>query len=125
MYNIVKQDGFSFGFDSSKCFACEGNCCTGESGYIWCTPKEIDDMAKFLKMDRQSFVDDFIKKVGYKSSLKELKIAGSYNCLFFDTDKKQCQIYPVRPTQCRTFPFWDHFKNNIEEVVKECPGIVI
>jgi Fe-S-cluster containining protein len=125
MYNIVKQDGFNFGFDVSKCSSCEGNCCIGESGYIWCTPKEIDEMADFLKITRDEFLKDYTQKVGYRISLKELKIKESFICIFFDTDKKGCSIYPVRPKQCRTFPFWDHFKENIDEVVKECPGIVL
>ncbi len=125
MQDIMKQEGFNFGFDSSKCFSCEGNCCVGESGYIWCNPKEIDDMAGFFDLSRQDFIDKNIRKVGYKSSLKEIKISKSYNCIFFDLDKKACKIYPVRPQQCRTFPFWEHFKNNIKEVEKECPGIII
>ncbi|NLO17741.1 MAG: YkgJ family cysteine cluster protein, partial [Arcobacter butzleri] len=29
------------------------------------------------------------------------------------------------PTQCRSFPFWDYFKDNITEVQKECPAIKI
>lgn len=125
MYNIVKQEGFDFGFDVSKCSSCEGNCCIGESGYIWCTPKEIDNIADFLGLERQNFVDIYTTKVGYRTSLKELKIKDSFHCVFFDSDKRGCQIYPVRPQQCRTFPFWDRFKENREEVVKECPGIII
>ena len=125
MYNIVKQEGFNFGFDVSKCASCEGNCCIGESGYIWSTPSEIDAMADFLKIGRDKFLKDFTRKVGYRISLRELKIKGSFHCIFFDPDKKGCSIYPVRPKQCRTFPFWDHFKENIDEVVKECPGIVL
>jgi len=125
MYNIVKQERFDFGFDASKCSSCEGNCCIGESGYIWCTPKEVNEMAEFLNLDRQEFIQTYTRKVGYRISLKELKIKGSFHCIFFDADKKGCQIYPVRPTQCRTFPFWDHFKENKDEVIKECPGIII
>jgi len=125
MHNIIKQKGFDFKFDVSKCATCEGNCCIGESGYVWCTPKEIDDMADFLGLTRQDFVDNYTRKEGYRISLKELKIQGSFHCVFFDTDKKGCQIYPVRPSQCRTFPFWEHFKQNKNEVVKECPGIII
>jgi len=125
MYNIVREDGYNFGFDVSKCASCEGNCCIGESGYIWATPKEIDDMASFLELTRDEFLKDYTQKVGYRISLKELKIKGSFHCIFFDADKRGCSIYPVRPKQCRTFPFWDHFKENIDEVVKECPGIVL
>jgi len=125
MYNIVKKAGFEFKFDPNKCSSCEGNCCIGESGYIWATSNEIDDIAEFLKLDREKFVKDFTKKVNYKVSLKELKVGDSFHCIFFDAEKRACQIYPVRPIQCRTFPFWDHFKKNQEEVVKECPGIII
>jgi Fe-S-cluster containining protein len=125
MYNIVREDGYNFGFDVSKCASCEGNCCIGESGYIWATPKEIDDMASFLELTRDEFLKDYTQKVGYRISLKELKIKNSFHCIFFDADKRGCSIYPVRPKQCRTFPFWDHFKENIDEVVKECPGIVL
>ena len=125
MYNIVREDGYNFGFDVSKCASCEGNCCIGESGYIWATPKEIDDMASFLELTRDEFLKDYTQKVGYRISLKELKIKDSFHCIFFDADKRGCSIYPVRPKQCRTFPFWDHFKENIDEVVKECPGIVL
>ena len=64
-------------------------------------------------------------KAGYKYSIKERQISkDSYACVFFDLNKKQCSIYDVRPTQCRTFPFWEYFKNNIEEVKEECPAIV-
>jgi Fe-S-cluster containining protein len=49
----------------------------------------------------------------------------NYACIFFDLDKKQCSIYEARPKQCRTFPFWEHFKTNIKEVIDECPAIVI
>jgi Fe-S-cluster containining protein len=125
MYNIVREDGYNFGFDVSKCASCEGNCCIGESGYIWASPKEIDDMASFLELTRDEFLKDYTQKVGYRISLKELKIKDSFHCIFFDADKRGCSIYPVRPKQCRTFPFWDHFKENIDEVVKECPGIVL
>jgi Fe-S-cluster containining protein len=105
MYNIVREDGYNFGFDVSKCASCEGNCCIGESGYIWATPKEIDDMASFLELTRDEFLKDYTQKVGYRISLKELKIKGSFHCIFFDADKRGCSIYPVRPKQCRTFPF--------------------
>lgn len=33
-------------------------------------------------------------------------------------------IYEVRPTQCRTFPFWDYFKTRVDELKLECPGVV-
>ena len=65
-----------------------------------------------------------LNKIGYKYSIKEVQLASNnFACYFFNLEKKQCSIYHARPMQCRTFPFWDYFKENEEEVYKECPAI--
>ncbi len=123
MQNNMIKEGFAFRFDPGACENCEGNCCIGESGYIWVTPAEIEAIASYLEMDEELFKTRCLRKVKYRYSLAERKNGESYECLFFDPAVKRCTIYPVRPTQCRTFPFWDYFKDHIEEVEKECPGI--
>jgi len=125
MLRMIKKDGFKYSFNPLACQSCEGRCCTGESGYIWITPEEMQKVAELLELDFAEFTSNFVKKVGYKYSLIEKKNGESFECIFFDTQKKQCSIYEARPKQCRTFPFWDSFKDNIDEVVKECPGIVL
>lgn len=119
---MIKKDGFKFAFDESACESCEGNCCIGESGYIWVSPDESLKIAEFLKEDFALFVQKYLMKVGYRYSIKERAYKDGFACVFFDSEKG-CKIYDYRPNQCRTFPFWQHFKNNIEEVKKECPGI--
>ncbi len=123
MPTLLKKDGFSFAFDSSACDECGGRCCIGESGYIWVKPSEIAELQKKLKLTKEEFITNYLSKIGYRYSLKELEYGDGFRCIFFDTVKKQCSVYDQRPTQCRTFPFWDHFKNNIREVEEECPGI--
>ena len=125
MENLIQKNGFHYKFNPKACEECEGNCCIGESGYIWVSPKEIEEIAKFLGIDKNIFINRFLIKVGYKFSLKERPYKNGFACIFFDENKKRCSIYPVRPIQCRTFPFWDYFKDNIEELKKECPGIII
>ena len=116
---------YSYKFDENKCATCEGNCCIGESGYIWITIAEIDTLANHLNISTQECFDKYLLKFGYKFSIKEKKISqNNYACVFFDLEKKQCGIYEARPTQCRTFPFWEHFKENIEELEQECPAII-
>jgi Fe-S-cluster containining protein len=122
---MIKKNGFKFAFDPLACGSCEGRCCTGESGYVWITPKEMQEVAKLLDMGFDEFTSSYVKKVGYRYSLVEKKVGASYECIFFDSKLKRCSIYEARPKQCRTFPFWDSFKDNIDEVVKECPGIVV
>lgn len=122
--SIIKKDGFDFSFEASVCDACEGNCCIGESGYIWINQSEIKVLAKHLNLDVEELVFKHLRKIGYKYSIKELQIAkDNYSCMFFDLEKKQCSVYEARPRQCKTFPFWDYFKTNIEEVKNECPAI--
>jgi len=122
---MITHKDYSFKFDENKCATCEGNCCIGESGYIWITMQEIDTLSKHLNISTQECFDKYLLKYGYKFSIKEKKISqNNFACVFFDLDKKQCSIYEARPTQCRTFPFWEHFKTNIDEVVQECPAII-
>ncbi len=124
MDNLVKKDGFNFAFNPKGCDSCAGNCCIGESGYIWINPTEIEALALHLKLSTEDLKVKYLNKISYKYSIKEVQLSkDNYACCFFDLDKKQCSIYNVRPKQCRTFPFWDYFKENIDEVVKECPAI--
>lgn len=47
------------------------------------------------------------------------------DCTFFDPETRGCKIYPVRPRQCRTWPFWG---SNVatqtvwKKTCLECPG---
>ncbi|ACM92417.1 protein of unknown function [Nautilia profundicola AmH] len=118
---LISKEGFSYKFNPEACKDCEGNCCIGESGYIWVTPQDIKNIAAFLNIDEELFKSTFLIKVGYKYSLKEKPYKNGYACIFFENG---CKIYPVRPNQCRTFPFWDYYKDKIEELKKECPGII-
>jgi len=120
---LLSKEGFSYKFNPKACEECEGNCCIGDSGYIWVTPKDIENISKFLEMDVEFFKNNFLIKVGYKFSLKEKPYKNGFACIFFDK-KKGCLIYPVRPMQCRSYPFWEYFKTHFDELKKECPGIV-
>ena len=108
------REGLSF-----SCTRC-GDCCTGAPGYGWVEPAEIEALAKHLGLSVDSFGERYLRKVGRRYSLIE-KPGG--DCVFFD---KGCSVYPARPTQCRTFPFW---RGNLkserawDEIADECPGI--
>jgi Fe-S-cluster containining protein len=101
-------------------FACTGcgSCCRGE-GYVWMTPPEIEAIAGFLDLTAAEFGRRYLRRVGRSLSLTEKP---NHDCVFWDGG---CTVYDVRPTQCRTFPFWPE---NIETpgaweaVVHQCPG---
>lgn len=122
---MMSLQDFKFSFDGSACNACGGKCCVGESGYIFCTIKEMQEIALHLGILFDEFTKKYVKKVGYKFSLIERASSLGHACVFFDPDSKKCQIYEVRPKQCRTFPFWDIYRDgkHLDELKKECMGI--
>ncbi len=122
--SLIKKNGYDFIFNSKVCETCDGNCCIGKSGNIWINKNEIENLKKYLNISLEKLTNNFIEKRGYKYSIKEVKLEeDNYACVFFDLEKKHCSIYEVRPIQCKTFPFWEYFKKNKKEVIKECPAI--
>lgn len=110
------KDGLRF-----SCTEC-GKCCYGFPGYVWLSPQEIIKIATFLQIDEQTFIKKFTKAVFRRLSLKEK--GDNYACIFFQDGK--CSIYPVRPKQCKTYPFWPEIVENEqtwEEEKKFCEGI--
>lgn len=124
MEQLMLQEGFNYAFDPKACQTCEGRCCIGESGYIWVSPEEIKAIAEKLSLKKEDFINTYLQKIRYRFTIKEVAYENGFGCVFFDRTKRMCTIYEVRPKQCRTFPFWDYFKENIDEVVAECPGII-
>ena len=124
MQDLIKQETYPYAFDPSACNSCEGRCCTGESGYIYVNKNEIESIAKLLNMQVSDFAKEYLYKKGYKYSIKEIKFNESYECVFYNRETNGCGIYDARPTQCRTFPFWDYYKTRVEELKLECPGII-
>ena len=124
MPDLMRQEGFSYAFNPAKCESCEGRCCTGESGYIYVSQDEISALATLLKLETDDFIEQYLYKKGYRYSLKEVVHEGSYDCVFYNRSSNGCGVYEARPTQCRTFPFWDYFKQRVDELKDECPGII-
>lgn len=85
--------------------------------------EELEKMAGTRKMDVAAFSRQYVRQVQGRLSLQELVINGEHFCCFFDRIDRQCTIYQSRPEQCRTFPFWDRFKENPQELFAECPGV--
>lgn len=110
------KDGLKF-----KCTGC-GHCCTGEPGYVWLSPEEIDAISAHLGISKEKFIQTYTRSVFGKLSLREDRV--NFDCIFLKD--KRCQIYNERPSQCRTFPWW---KENLEspaswkEVARRCEGV--
>jgi len=112
----------SYFFDAGIYFTCRrcGRCCTGTPGIVYVEPEDIRNIAGYLNMSESDFIADCLYPFRESYSIRE---HADGRCLFYENG---CRIYPVRPNQCRTFPFW--FKNlrsgkNWEAVSRQCPGI--
>ena len=109
-----------------ECQAC-GNCCSGpDHGYIWVTKPEINFIARFLKIPVPELKKKFLKRYTLKFSIIEADTTN--DCIFLQNKpgKKTCKIYPVRPNQCRTWPFWPinlSGPDKWNQATVKCPGI--
>lgn len=104
-------------------FACTrcGACCTGEPGYVFVDDREVRAVAAFVGVEESSFRAEHTRPAEGRVSLNEEPDGG---CVFHSAEG--CLIYPVRPRQCRTFPFWLDVvrkRENWVEAGRECPGI--
>lgn len=104
-----------------ECTQC-GDCCGGAPGYVWVNQAEIDALAERLEMDVEAFEKKFVRSVGVRRSLRELR---NGDCVFLDPTERKCTVYEQRPRQCRTWPFWDsNLKNPAAwaRTCEVCPG---
>jgi len=110
-------------FECQKC----GNCCSGPAeGYIWVTGTEIERIADYLQMPVEEVRSKYLRRVRLRISIIEHE--STKDCVFLRTSDghKTCMIYPVRPAQCRSWPFW---RENLtdqqawERARRKCPGI--
>jgi Fe-S-cluster containining protein len=111
------RDGLRF-----ECTGC-GNCCTGGPGFVWVTNEEIAALAAAIgEDDLERFERLYVRKIGIRKSLKEFS---NYDCVFLDAETRKCTVYPARPRQCRTWPFWDSNLASPEtwqQTCEACPG---
>jgi Fe-S-cluster containining protein len=92
---------------------------------VWVSDRDILAIAEFLGMGVEEFARQYLRQLSGGISLTE---HANYDCIFLDRTggKAACRIYPVRPTQCRTWPFW---KQNIKSeqhwrnASQRCPGM--
>lgn len=92
-----------------SCTQC-GNCCTGPEGYVWFNLEELKAMADHVGQETSEFLVRYARKIDGAYSLNEVQRDGRFDCVFLKPDpqtgQRGCSIYPVRPSQCRTWPFW-------------------
>jgi len=114
---------------SFTCTQC-GDCCTGAPGYVWFDEDEAEAMAARVGVSVETFYKRYATKKVRRWTLEEvINSEGKYDCVFLERDEQgrgKCSIYEVRPTQCRTWPFWDSNLKSPkawERAADTCPGM--
>jgi Fe-S-cluster containining protein len=106
-------------------FTCQpdcGACCTNHDdyAYVYLEGDDLENLAAFLELDPDSFLERYTESSEGHTILSMERP----ECPFLEGTR--CSVYPARPTQCRTFPFW---KENLrsraawERLAGFCPGI--
>lgn len=109
------RDGLRF-----TCTQC-GLCCTGEPGYVWVNEDEITEIAHYLGVAREVFLKTHTRKAHRGTTLRE---KDNGDCVLYDR-QVGCTVYPVRPRQCRTWPFWEsnlRTPRDWQRTESICPG---
>jgi len=114
--------GCAYFFDAGLRFACCrcGACCTGASGTIYVARDEIAPVAAALFVSEAELIERYCYPFRDSFSLRERKDG---SCCLYDGG---CTVYPVRPRQCRTWPFWFDVMRSEKRwhnAAKNCPGI--
>lgn len=121
--NLDEKKGIDFKIKEIK-FECQrcGNCCTCD-GYVFLSKLDYKRLLASKKFTAEELSKKYLTKVGYRLAFID-QADGA--CIFWDKINKACKIYDLRPTQCRTYPFWLSILNDNEKLEEEksfCPGI--
>ncbi len=111
------RDGLRF-----ECTGC-GNCCKnhGDYTYVYLATVDVLQIAEHLDLAPADFVSKYCREEEGWTTIRMDAPA----CPFLG-EGNSCDIYPVRPKQCATWPYWEENLKRAtwEGSVKECcPGI--
>lgn len=104
-------------------FACQPGCtkCCNVTGYVYLTEDDLVRAAKFVGLGAEEFERMYV--IRFKRRLRLRKPKAS-QCHFLTAEG--CRIHPVKPVQCRLYPFWPELVEDRKSWAREgkfCPGI--
>lgn len=109
--------GFRF-----QCTGC-GDCCTGRGDYyVEVSRAEQRCIQQHLKISWRWFRRRYVTVDA--DGTQSLQWAGD-RCVFLGGERR-CRIYPVRPQQCHTYPFWPELVKSParwQRESKQCDGM--
>lgn len=105
-------------------FECIPGCvrCCDTHGYVYLTEEDLRRLAGFLKMPPAEFESQYVYRTRHLLRLRKPRRS---QCPFLTGSG--CSVHPVKPVQCRTYPFWPELVTHRDiwdyEGKRRCPGI--
>jgi len=104
-------------------FECQPGCteCCTQRGFVYLAEGDAERIAAFLGMAPAEFERRYVYRTARQS---RLRVPRDAQCSFLR--EGGCSIHPVKPVQCRIFPFWPELVESRREWKKTagyCPGI--
>ena len=125
-------------FEKGLRFGCKrcGACCRRKGAFVWLTMSEAQEICDFLGMpDLNSFMlmfIDVVSSVGNevtdsgKPPRLSIRKHASGDCPFWSEAEECCAVYPARPSQCESFPWWRRCLTDRaawDKRAERCPGM--
>jgi len=105
------------------CTGC-GACCTGGvDHYVAVTAGEQNAIRAFLGLTVAWFRRRYLEHDA--DGTPGIRLNADGRCPFLGADNR-CHVYPVRPRQCRTYPWWPELvehRRDWEREAKRCEGM--
>ena len=102
------------------CRQCHNCCRGGQPGWVYPSRREMERISRHLDITVYAFRRRYVVKDPDGEASLAMRENG--DCVFWN---EGCDIYSLRPRQCRTFPFWSETLKTPEtwaEVQKTCHG---
>ena len=106
------------------CTGC-GKCCHGnpDDQVIELLDKELEQISGYLGMGISRFKKQFVSCDEF--GVESIRIGDDHRCTLLGEDNR-CTVYPVRPLQCQTYPYWPEImdtKKHWEAEAARCEGV--
>jgi Fe-S-cluster containining protein len=107
-------------FECTRCGRC---CATAGDYYVFLDAGEAERIRAHLRLSAAWFRRRYLERLDDDTQV--LAASADERCIFLGPDGA-CRIYPVRPLQCRTYPFWPEVvasRRAWQQEARRCEGI--
>jgi uncharacterized protein len=110
--------------DDGLRFECQPGCtrCCDTRGFVYLTERDVMRMAEYVGLEPAEFERRYVFRTAHSLRLRKPRHS---QCHFLTATG--CGVHPVKPVQCRVYPFWPEYVEHRDlweyEGKTKCPGI--